>query len=222
MLVVNSHGPRMEPCSTHNVQDAVYAECWSMFTNCFLSCFCFVLKSLIWTWNYSFTVCILSLFREFDREKSASYSFEAFATDGGVYGPRSRMVRVDVIISDVNDNAPIFDRIPYKADIPQDFPVGQVVLTITATDKDSGRNGQLLYSMLDTSQYFQLDAATGQITTKRLLDIAAIGVHTLKVKATDRANLPKNSTGSLNSELVILLSACFSWLMMACMSLTVK
>ena len=70
---------------------------------------------------------------EFDREKKALYSFEVFATDSGLYGPRTRSVRVEITIDDVNDNAPTFDEVPFKSDIAQNYQVGQYVTEVGFT-----------------------------------------------------------------------------------------
>ena len=69
-------------------------------------------------------------FREFDREKKQRYTFEVYATDSGLYGPRSRSVRVEITIEDVNDNAPVFTEVPFKADISQSYSVGQQVTKV--------------------------------------------------------------------------------------------
>ena len=79
-------------------------------------------SSIIFIYNYS---------REFDREKKQRYSFEVFATDSGLYGPRTRSVRVDITIEDVNDNAPVFTEVPFKADISQNYRVGQQVTKVS-------------------------------------------------------------------------------------------
>ncbi len=76
------------------------------------------------------------LYREFDREKKSRYRFEVYATDSGLYGPRTRAVRVDVTIDDVNDNPPVFTEVPFKADISQNYRVGQFVVKVFAVEVD--------------------------------------------------------------------------------------
>jgi protocadherin-16/23 len=130
----------------------------------------------------------------FDREDLSSYSFDATATDACPYGPRSRSVRVDVTVDDVNDNAPVFLQDVYSVNILVDFPVGGVVLTVTAVDKDIGPNAIITYSLSNTSIYFQIDRETGVITTRRVLDVSAVGPQTLKVTARDAGSPPLNTT----------------------------
>ncbi len=135
--------------------------------------------------------------REFDREKTGVYSFEVYAIDGGLYGPRSQSVRVEITIDDVNDNSPVFEEIPYKAEISQDHGVNHYVLKVTAVDKDIGSNGQVTYSLREPSRYFRIDGESGEITTKSLLaDPSAIMVHRLEVIARDGGDSPRYSTGT--------------------------
>ena len=97
--------------------------------------------------------------RPLDRETKSSYSFDAIATDSCLYGPRSQTVRVDITVSDVNDNAPQFQRDIYSADISLNLRVGALVSTVSATDDDIGLNAQLTYSLADNDNaYFQVCA----------------------------------------------------------------
>ncbi len=125
---------------------------------------------------------------QFDREKKSSYSFEVHATDGGLYGPRTKMVRVDIQITDVNDNAPVFEEIPFRVNISQTHALGQYVTKLVATDKDEGVNGQVYYSFPTPSVYFDLNRVTGIISTKQVLDPSAVRVHRLDVTAADGSN----------------------------------
>jgi hypothetical protein len=95
-----------------------------------------------------------------DYELEPSYSIDAQSTDACPYGPRSRTVRVDINIVDVNDNAPKFTQNIYSADIAVDFPVGGTVITVTATDADSSSNAIVSYALANASQYFQVKHAS--------------------------------------------------------------
>lgn len=133
--------------------------------------------------------------RPFDREKKARYTFEVYAIDGGLYGPRSQTVRVDITIEDVNDNAPVFEQIPYKANISQNHGVGQYVCQVKAEDKDTGANSQVMYRLVTNTMYFEINPDSGTITTRQMLDPAAVMVHTLEVLARDKGQSPQSSTG---------------------------
>lgn len=134
-------------------------------------------------------------FREFDREKIAHYSFEVYATDGGLYGPRSESVRVEVTVKDINDNFPVFTQYPYRQEISQDLGVNQRVLQVSATDTDADDNGRIRYSFSTASQFFKIDSTTGVVKTRSLLGPAAAEVHRLNVLAVDQGSPAKSSTG---------------------------
>jgi hypothetical protein len=50
---------------------------------------------------------------------------------------------------DFNDNSPSFDFSLYRTDICHTHPVGEVFIQPVATDKDSGINSQVTYSLDD-------------------------------------------------------------------------
>lgn len=83
--------------------------------------------------------------RHFDREKKNVYSFEVRATDGGRYDARSEKAQVQITISDVNDNKPVFTQYPFTVDLPVYSQPGQELLKVTATDKDEGVNQEIVY-----------------------------------------------------------------------------
>jgi len=62
---------------------------------------------------------------------------------------------------------------------------------VSATDFDSGTNGEVQYVLLyavDVNSKFKVDAATGSISTLALLDYEQIRQHVLYIRASDRGN----------------------------------
>ena len=86
----------------------------------------------------------------------ALHSIEARATDSGLYGPRYRSVRLEARVLDVNDNAPIFEKFPYKAEVPLGLEAGAAVVKVSAMDKDAGANGRVFYMLAEPSPYFMV------------------------------------------------------------------
>ena len=125
----------------------------------------------------------------------SSYSFQVFASDGGLYGPRSHSVQVDITIEDVNDNAPVFEQVPYRVNVSENHGMGQYVLQVSAKDKDQGSNGEVMYNFAAESAYFNMDSFSGVIVTRQSLDSAAVRVHRLEVIAMDKGQNPMSSTG---------------------------
>lgn len=50
----------------------------------------------------------------------------------------SSTVKVYINIGDINDNAPIFDHSLYTKEVLENVDIGTSILTVTATDTDSG------------------------------------------------------------------------------------
>lgn len=59
-------------------------------------------------------------------------------------------------IQDENDNAPEFSQSGYTAVVPENVPTGFSVLTVKATDKDSGVNSEISYSFVDEPELEQI------------------------------------------------------------------
>jgi len=98
---------------------------------------------------------------ELDRETQDAYSFIVRVQDGG--GLEST-VAVNVVISDTNDNSPYFLSARYKTDVIDKTPVGTIVLTIVAEDKDIHDNGRVTYSIADAKDdLFNIDPEDGFI-----------------------------------------------------------
>lgn len=130
----------------------------------------------------------------FDREELVqitSQSFitlEAAVTDNG--NPRLRdKVKVNVYITDVNDNPPKFLRAPYKVQISEGSQIGSQVIRMYTTDADEGLNGDVFYTLSAGNEEgrFYIDEATGQITLARTLDRETTSKYTLTVVAFDAA-----------------------------------
>ncbi|XP_030921405.1 protocadherin-16-like [Geospiza fortis] len=114
------------------------------------------------------------------------------ASDGGDPA-RTGTARIRVTVLDANDNAPVFSQAEYTVRVPEDVPVGSVLVTVTATDADEGLNGQVKYSLHKisdrASEHFNLDSETGEITVKDDLDFEEISSHELEVQAHDGGEL---------------------------------
>jgi hypothetical protein len=79
-----------------------------------------------------------------DREQIDKYTIEVCATDGS--GKRG-CGQVTIYVDDANDQAPMFQSNTYTETINEDWPIGERVLVVTATDKDIGSNAELSYGL---------------------------------------------------------------------------
>lgn len=73
----------------------------------------------------------------------------------------SALVIVNVL--DENDNSPVFMHESYFFKMEESPIPRGVIGTVTAVDKDSGRNGQLSYLLLSDGKYFKMNSNTGSI-----------------------------------------------------------
>ncbi|XP_035522449.1 protocadherin-16 [Morone saxatilis] len=131
----------------------------------------------------------LSILKALDREEQEVFNLTIVAEDHGI--PQlstSQVLSVQVI--DVNDEAPVFQRAESEVQVMENQGPGTTVLTVTATDRDQGSNGQVTYGGV-TEEGFIINPVTGVITTTKELDTELRDHYTLTVYARD-GGLPPN------------------------------
>ncbi|XP_014798528.1 PREDICTED: protocadherin-23 [Calidris pugnax] len=104
---------------------------------------------------------------------------------------------VIVNVLDENDNSPMFMRESYFFEMEENPIPRGVVGTITAVDKDSGRNGQLSYFLLSDGKYFKINSNTGEIINWVALDREKQAHHQLTVLVTDHGSPRRNATAAV-------------------------
>lgn len=128
-----------------------------------------------------------------DREIVPAYLLTVTARDGGI-PPLSDTTDVEISVTDVNDNAPVFEAPQYQGSIPEDVLVGTSVLRVSATDADTDLNGRVRYALEDDGDgAFAVDSTTGIIRTAKPLDRESVAKYILKAVAMDRGS-PSLST----------------------------
>lgn len=127
----------------------------------------------------------LTLKSSIDYEELNEYLVVVEATDQAqnLSERLSSSVTARIIVTDVNDNVPVFvtpscdDFTLYLSDTTL---VGQIVMHVVAIDKDSDDNGRVVYSILSGNEdgFFNMDQSTGWIElTKPLLGVSSMGHH---------------------------------------------
>ncbi|XP_056442399.1 protocadherin-23 [Gadus chalcogrammus] len=130
-----------------------------------------------------------------DHEVSASHRLIVWAGDGGV--PRLSCTQtLTVLVEDVNDLPPVFQREVYAASVAENRNPGEPVVSLCATDGDSGKNAEMQYSLLPGPGYdlFSVHPQTGQVTTTTQLDREQQPTFTLRVLARDGGSPGLSST----------------------------
>ncbi|XP_045140671.1 protocadherin beta-14-like [Echinops telfairi] len=139
----------------------------------------------------------LVLDKMLDREEVPELSLTLTALDGGS-PPRSGTALVRVLVVDINDNAPKFAKPLYQVQIPENSPTGSLVATLSASDLDTGSNGEIVYALFHATESilktFQINSTSGDLHLRAPLDYEAIQMYTLTVQATDGGGLSGKCT----------------------------
>lgn len=99
----------------------------------------------------------------FDFEKANSFHFMAVAIDAGNY---SATVTVEVYVTGEDEYDPVFTSSEFSFEVPEGAKKGQIIGKVQAKDEDEGVDGIVLYSLADSSPYFEVNKSTGEISLK--------------------------------------------------------
>uniref|UniRef100_A0A8C5QSV8 Cadherin domain-containing protein n=1 Tax=Leptobrachium leishanense TaxID=445787 RepID=A0A8C5QSV8_9ANUR len=140
----------------------------------------------------------LVLEKPLDREIQNMYELILTAFDGG--NPiKSGTAVVKIIITDGNDNFPIFSQEIYKVSVRENTPINTTILIVSATDQDEGSNAQITYSFMKTSEnlfssgVFSINSTSGEIKTNQKLDFEVVQNYEMSVQAKDGGGLVAHS-----------------------------
>uniref|UniRef100_A0A669PZS0 FAT atypical cadherin 4 n=1 Tax=Phasianus colchicus TaxID=9054 RepID=A0A669PZS0_PHACC len=125
---------------------------------------------------------------------AGTYQVEILASDMGVPQLSSTFI-LTVSVHDVNDNPPVFDQLSYEITILESEPVNSRFFKVQASDKDSGVNGEIAYSIIEGNAGDAFGIfPDGQLYIKSELDRELQERYVLLVVASDRAVEPLNAT----------------------------
>ncbi|XP_036798673.1 protocadherin gamma-C5-like isoform X3 [Oncorhynchus mykiss] len=134
----------------------------------------------------------LVLERSLDREKQPVHKLILTAVDGG--DPvRSGTSEISIMVLDINDNAPQFERQLYEANVNENAAPGTQILRVKATDPDEGLNGEIEYVFGEqtpdsVTALFDIDSSTGVIVIKRQLNYEQTSLYKFDIVAKDKGN----------------------------------
>ncbi|XP_061895861.1 protocadherin-1-like isoform X2 [Entelurus aequoreus] len=133
-----------------------------------------------------------------DYERVKDYRIEIVAVDSG--NPAlSSANSLKVQVTDVNDNTPSFSPVMMEVDFAEGNQPGDKVLDVEATDADSGSNAELVYSIIERSAsgLFEIDANTGEVDVKNLLDREETERYEFRVAAADKGSPSRTGTATV-------------------------
>ncbi|XP_017683478.1 PREDICTED: protocadherin Fat 2 [Lepidothrix coronata] len=119
------------------------------------------------------------------------YHLQVWASDWGSPFRHETEVYVSLMLSNVNDNAPVFEKAGCSGTIPRDFPVGNPVATVSAIDSDELQHIKYEIKSGNELQHFELNPVSGVISLRiSLRDLPSEQplFYSLKITATDGEN----------------------------------
>ncbi|XP_078258874.1 protocadherin-17-like isoform X2 [Rhinoraja longicauda] len=141
---------------------------------------------------------VIRLRAALDYEESSIYDIDVQARD---LGPNSipAHCKVSVRVLDVNDNAPTLSLVSvHQGPVSEAAPPGTMLALVKATDRDSGRNGQLQCRVLGSGP-FRLEENYDNFYTvlsERPFDREAADEYNLTIVARDNGSPPLNASRS--------------------------
>jgi len=126
-----------------------------------------------------------------DREYISEYNLILEAYDHGKPKSKSTRLNIHIILLDENDNPPKFREENIQITISEHVKInhqnGYEVYHIQAEDFDQGRNGEIIYSILNqNNNLFQIDSQTGIIRAMVEFDRKQQDTYILNIQAQDK------------------------------------
>ncbi|NWI09040.1 PCDG1 protein, partial [Crypturellus soui] len=142
-----------------------------------------------------------------DRERASEHNVTVVASDRGSPSLSSRTV-LSLSVSDVNDNAPVFEEAAYSAYVSENNAAGAAVLRVRARDADAGANGRVSYWLVGGSAgetataaaaapYVSVEARSGTLYAQRSFDYEQCREFAVEVRAQDGGSPARSSTATV-------------------------
>ncbi|XP_061858762.1 protocadherin gamma-B5-like [Colius striatus] len=142
----------------------------------------------------------LTIARTLDREEVPAYNITITARDRGSPSLSSSATLV-LEVSDVNDNAPVFEEAAYSAYVSENNAVGAPVVRVVARDADAGANGRVSYALAGGSAgaaaYVSVEARSGELYAQRSFDYEQCREFAVTVRAQDGGAPARSSTATV-------------------------
>ncbi|KAH8379347.1 hypothetical protein KR009_004338 [Drosophila setifemur] len=114
-----------------------------------------------------------------------NYELIIRASDWGLPYRRQTEVKLSIVVKDINDNRPQFERVNCYGKVTKSAPMGTEVFVTSAIDFDAG--DMISYRLSDGNEdgCFNLDPTSGSLSISCDLSKASVSNRVLKVSATD-------------------------------------
>ena len=154
----------------------------------------------------------ISLVKPLDHEHINQYNLTIIAIDSGTPTLNASIV-VRVLVTDINDNKPLFNPTSYTVTITSTIPLGSYVVTVKATDPDRQSNNAIVYKIATShggvSKHFNISSTTGKIYYIVPFNFTVIQQYQLIVIAQDgTGNQAKSTSAIVNINVASRISSC--------------
>ncbi|XP_047016061.1 protocadherin gamma-A3 isoform X24 [Ictalurus punctatus] len=140
----------------------------------------------------------------FDRETVPEYNITLTATDSGS-PPLSNSATLRLTISDVNDNAPLFEMETYSVYVPENNFPGLSLFSVSARDSDWHQNARVSYFLVEqqiggtpVSSLISINAETGVLHAMQAFDYEQVKRLTFYITAQDGGSPPLASNATIH------------------------
>uniref|UniRef100_A0A8C2IZQ9 Protocadherin-16 n=1 Tax=Cyprinus carpio TaxID=7962 RepID=A0A8C2IZQ9_CYPCA len=143
---------------------------------------------------------VITTTKSLDYEDQAVYTLRVEASDS----VHQTEAEISIKVLDVNDNPPVFSQESYQVVLPEQTSANSYVVSVSATDKDSGQNGRISYRLLSSpARGFYIYPENGSVFTNKPLSYVANGnMLRLLVEARDSGDPNLFSVTSVDIEVV--------------------
>lgn len=148
----------------------------------------------------NFSTGFITVKRSLDRETQDQYILKVSANDSAW----SVSTEVTVVITDANDNSPLFANNDYSTVFSETKDNNVFVAQLLATDADVGRNSEIFYVIDPSNEEFWVNSSSGEIFTKKplILHNSSFEIYQFTIFAFDcgRTSLYSNTSVTVRLE----------------------
>ncbi|XP_056372733.1 protocadherin gamma-B5-like isoform X2 [Hyla sarda] len=134
----------------------------------------------------------LILEKPLDRETQDKHQLILTASDGGNPVQTGTAI-INIIVTDFNDNPPVFTQDVYKVSVRENIQLNSTILQVSASDEDEGGNAKITYAFSTSENHilktFAINSENGEIKTKELLDFEKTKYYEISLHAQDGGGL---------------------------------
>ncbi|XP_072256742.1 protocadherin gamma-B1-like isoform X28 [Pyxicephalus adspersus] len=134
-----------------------------------------------------------------DREIHSGYNITINCVDNGLPVLSSNKT-IELMVMDVNDNSPVFEKMEYIIYIAENNQPGTLIHKVHASDLDQDDNGKVMYSILSSKiedipvpSYISINSVTGVLYAQRSFDYEQLREFQFQVMAKDYGSSPLSS-----------------------------